>query len=386
MADAFQRLHDEREKEAREKREQQKIEENKAIAEYYIKMGMLDEPQTQPEAEQRYPEPREQQEEDREQEAERAKQKKLFIPSKMAEEPDNQPVLRLGRSILIGPGKDKLWQGPERPVSEESKKLPERFNYRPGYDELLHLVAGLQKDVKRIQDCVTLEGANDWIKRYKKNGWTVYEDDITGPKGVPDGIKEIFVVDKKGNLRIVNGWALKKSDFPLRKAYRLENKTKDARKMYPFVEYMHDVRRVDPDVVAMNSDHPAYRKVLTGEFKDVQTEITPLKIYKAFITKPCYDARKDTIKVKVKEAIDKAKLFNNCLRMGYNMHVSDPVLMEILQTDDLKSVEPKVLKKTKRGRDYNKGCYETVKQIVTVENNLKAARKDIEDALDDFLA
>ena len=68
------------------------------------------------------------------------------------------------------------------------------------------------------------------------------------------------------------------------------------------------------------------------------------------------------------------------------MHVSDPVLMEILQTDDLKSVEPKVLKKTKRGRDYNKGCYETVKQIVTKEDNLKAARQDILTALDEYLA
>ena len=125
--------------------------------------------------------------------------------------------------------------------------------------------------------------------------------------------------------------------------------------------------------------------VLTGEFKDVQTEITPQKIYKAFITKPCYDARKEGIAKKVPKAIDKAKLFNDCLRMGYRMHVSDPILKILLDTDDLKSVEPKVLKKTTRGRDYNAGCYDRVKQIVSNPTNLEAARQDILGALDDFL-
>ena len=63
--------------------------------------------------------------------------------------------------------------------------------------ELVNIVAGLQKDIKRINACLTKEGARDYLAKNNKHGWNAWEGDITGPGGVPDGINEVVITDIK---------------------------------------------------------------------------------------------------------------------------------------------------------------------------------------------
>ncbi len=89
--------------------------------------------------------------------------------------------------------------------------------YSPGMKELTDIVAGLYKDVKLLKECSWLGGAQKFAN--KRKGWTAAKEDLTGPQGVPDGVDEIIVRDKKGNVRVVNGFTLKPSQHALRQAY-----------------------------------------------------------------------------------------------------------------------------------------------------------------------
>ncbi len=92
-----------------------------------------------------------------------------------------------------------------------------QYNYEPGMKELADIVAGLYKDVKLMKECSWLGGAQKFAS--KRKGWTAEKADITGPSGIPDGVDEILVRDKKGNIRVVNGYTLKSSKHALRHAY-----------------------------------------------------------------------------------------------------------------------------------------------------------------------
>ena len=83
---------------------------------------------------------------------------------------------------------------------------------------MLNIFAGLQKDVKRINKCLTLDGAQEYINQ--RPGWDAFEEDITGPGGEPDGIPEVIVTDSHGNIKVVNGSILAKSTYPQRKLYQ----------------------------------------------------------------------------------------------------------------------------------------------------------------------
>ncbi|KAI5496889.1 hypothetical protein TVAGG3_0806310, partial [Trichomonas vaginalis G3] len=87
-----------------------------------------------------------------------------------------------------------------------------------GMKELVHIVAGLQKDVKQMRNVLTLPEAQAYAKRHGPN-WEAREADITGPNGKPDGINEVFVTDGQGNIKVINGYKLTMSDYPKRKAY-----------------------------------------------------------------------------------------------------------------------------------------------------------------------
>ena len=110
--------------------------------------------------------------------------------------------------------------------------------------ELVNIVAGLQKDVKRISACLTKLGAQDYIAKNKKNGWYAWEGDITGPGGVPDGIPEVLVSDSKGNIKIVNGYTLTKSTYPQRKLYRSMYPTAKERKDNPYIQFRKQLRKL----------------------------------------------------------------------------------------------------------------------------------------------
>ena len=93
------------------------------------------------------------------------------------------------------------YSNPKYPDRPPMKRKP---HAQPGMSELVNIVADLQKDVERINACLTKQGAQDYIARNKKNSWCAWKGDITGPGGAPDGIPEVIVTDSKGNIKIVN--------------------------------------------------------------------------------------------------------------------------------------------------------------------------------------
>ena len=61
---------------------------------------------------------------------------------------------------------------------------------------------------RRINASLTKAGAEEYIVNNHNKGWYAWECDITGPKGVLDGILEVIVTDRNGNIKIVNGYTL----------------------------------------------------------------------------------------------------------------------------------------------------------------------------------
>ena len=89
-------------------------------------------------------------------------------------------------------------------TNKKGEKYARSMNFQPGYGDLLHIIAGLQKKVDRINQCVTLEGAKEYAASKGKN-WSAHEEDITGSDGKPDGIKEVFECENKEDFsEIIN--------------------------------------------------------------------------------------------------------------------------------------------------------------------------------------
>ena len=130
-------------------------------------------------------------------------------------------------------------------VNKQGQIYQRPFHARNGMSELLTIVAGLQKDMKRLEKCLTLPDAQAWINRNNKKNWQAYEMDITGPEGVPDGIPEVFITDAHGNLKVINGWALTNSKYPDKKTYRETFKTPEARRKNPYTDFTKALRAVD---------------------------------------------------------------------------------------------------------------------------------------------
>ena len=90
-------------------------------------------------------------------------------------------------------------------------------SFSPGMKELGDIVAGLYKDVKLLKECSWLGGAQKYASKHKD--WKATKEDIIGPRGVPDGVDEILVRDKKGNIRVINGFTVVPSKHAERQAY-----------------------------------------------------------------------------------------------------------------------------------------------------------------------
>ena len=81
-----------------------------------------------------------------------------------------------------------------------------------------------RKDIKRINELVDPNSANEWIRKRGLQGlYTVGQTDVDR-----DGIDEIVVKDVAGNLVVVNGYTIRNSDLPYRqKFYAIPKETRD---------------------------------------------------------------------------------------------------------------------------------------------------------------
>ena len=133
-------------------------------------------------------------------------------------------------------------------LNRKNQPVQRRLGYGPGGKELTRIVAGLGRGVRQINGTQTVEGAKEWIARNNKKYWEALDLDITGPNGIPDGIKETIVTDRKGNVRIVNGYALGPSSYAWRKSYYTEFPTKEQQMHVTFGEYKNRNKQISPEL------------------------------------------------------------------------------------------------------------------------------------------
>ena len=114
------------------------------------------------------------------------------------EEPDNEGHVKARQRNLREQTFDKIThlRGRDLGKAKDSRgrEYTRLLEYGPGGEELMRIVAGLGKGVKKINGTQTLNGAMDWIDSHKKGqNWHAFEDDITGADGEPDGIEEVVI-------------------------------------------------------------------------------------------------------------------------------------------------------------------------------------------------
>ncbi len=82
------------------------------------------------------------------------------------------------------------------------------------YEALQNLILNQKKDIKFAPSAETREGA---IKYGASRGWQVgpEDEDINN-----DGITDVILRDRAGNFKVINGYHLTNSKFPVRKAYK----------------------------------------------------------------------------------------------------------------------------------------------------------------------
>lgn len=252
------------------------------------------------------------------------------------------------------------------------------IQYKDGYEELAKIVAGLGQEVKRINECLTIDGARQYAA--KRKNWTAHEADITGKNGHPDGIKEVFVCDAKGNMKVINGFGLTKGDFPWRKAYREVYTTKAERKDNPFTKFKKDFT----EIKGFNEQGIPYYEndasVISPEYVNLQPAITPKAVYKQLVFKPIYDAAKEDLKKEGVPPMVMAQVFNRMLSVCYKNHVQDQILADMLGKDP-KDVEKKEVNKVLRSDAYKKEARDKVFEIVTKADNINVCQSEIAEVL-----
>ena len=233
------------------------------------------------------------------------------------------------RSVQLQQGTNKLHQPYNRQIQ-----------FKPGMEELVNIVAGLQKDVKRINKAITLQGAMDYIKN--KPNWSAHEEDITGPNGKPDGIKEVFIADSKGNVKAINGYTLGKSDYPMRKLYRTAFPTREDRKEVPYGRFKSDFKLINGHPTLENgysyqgniNGLPNINENNAGQFVNIQRP--PIKArdyFKQNIFSIVYatntSAESNPRGIPKFLPMVKAQLYNKALSHSYNEIIRDRILENV---------------------------------------------------------
>ena len=213
-------------------------------------------------------------------------------------------------------------------------------------ESLVNIVAGLQKDVKRINEAITLAGAQEYAAKHGSN-WTAHEVDITGPEGRPDGIKEVFITDGSGNVKVINGYGLSKTTYPQRKLYRTVYPTRDERKENPMNVFLHQFKQLNNTLDPQNG--PSYEKALDTypnlnaqngpQFMGIRPTIKPREFFKQVLFAPRF-AEAASVELEGLAPMVKAQIFNKALAESYTKLIRNEVLQK-------NNINPDTTKKSK---------------------------------------
>ena len=255
------------------------------------------------------------------------------------------------KSITLNQGTRNNRQGQAVPYNRS-------VQLQPGMDDLVNIVAGLQKDVKRINEALTLKGAREYARKHGNN-WSAHEEDITGPDGKPDGLKEVFVCDSKGNVKVINGYGLTKTTYPLRKLYRTMAPTKQERHDYSYSHFLNQLKELNKErnengeyqysFDLSNAPHLENHPHRIAQFANVRkptTTIKPRDFFKQYAFDAAYEAEKESLK-EAFQPMEMAQIYNKALSKSYNLFIRDPVLASRFNVDPNAATPTQINKITK---------------------------------------
>ncbi|KAI5548049.1 hypothetical protein TVAGG3_0163650 [Trichomonas vaginalis G3] len=263
-----------------------------------------------------------------------------------------------------------------------------------GMKELVHIVAGLQKDVKQMRNVLTLPEAQAYAKRHGPN-WEAHEADITGPNGKPDGINEVFVTDGQGNIKVINGYKLTMSDYPKRKAYNERypmqfDENGKAVKQYigegengPINSYRHNPYSYfneELNAIEEGPDGlPRYSNQFDGQYANIRPEISAKKLFKVALFDPVFANVKDELKHQFQPIIV-ARIASGALSQAFKDLIKKPLYQQRGLTYDLVKESDK--RKFEKSNDYKNAINEYIRSINFDENAKNQLQEQIQGIID----
>lgn len=114
------------------------------------------------------------------------------------------------------------------------------FGTKKGMEELYKIVINMQRDVKRVANAISPQGAEKLVKKHNElnpsSPWKLNKIDSSKPATLnnledenQDGIPDVVIRNHRGDPVYVNGYTTKRSDYPLSLHYYTNYPTKKSR-------------------------------------------------------------------------------------------------------------------------------------------------------------
>ncbi|MFR9543752.1 MAG: hypothetical protein SNH27_17120, partial [Rikenellaceae bacterium] len=165
-----------------------------------------------------------------------------------------------------------------------------------GMDGLYHILCDMRRDIKKVSDAQSLNGAQKWATK-RGDGYTAEETDLNA-----DDITEVVVFDPYGNPVMINGYTTKDSQWATNHAYFTENDTKDKRKAKSKKDFMNEQFHVQyedaehPGVVTYTTPEWVKKAVANNYNISKPRDKSPYQLFTSEVVKRLFDHAKTILK------------------------------------------------------------------------------------------
>ena len=224
--------------------------------------------------------------------------------------------------------------------------------------------ANHKKDIKQIAKTQSVKGAQEWITKHNKQGWTAVEDDADD-----DGIADVLVKDANGNLVIVNGYTLKPSTYPYRKLFHeadpeVRNDYRNYRDYISDVYYhpVYDGNSLKVESYAADEDKLALmKKYEDTKFQKIKPRNkSPYQAFSANYIAPFYKTIVERYNLFSDDG-KKPRCYLQCVKYAWDNWVVRPALGTLFGDDNVDELinDEKFMKKLKTNKQF-KQLIETI--------------------------